>query len=63
MARVTADEGYKSRISSKIGSMTSSTLGISVTTDLGTTFPLAESIGTVHHQWVKKNEHLPLQAQ
>ena len=43
MARVTAHEGYKSGISSRIGSMTSSILGLSGTTGLGTTFPPAKS--------------------
>ena len=39
MARVTAHEGYKSGISSRIGSMTSSVLGISATTGIETTHP------------------------
>ena len=43
MARVTAHEGYKSVTSSRIGSMTSSILGLLVTTGLGTTFPPAKS--------------------
>ena len=33
--RVTAHEGYKSRVSSRVGSMTSSILDLSVTTGLG----------------------------
>ena len=47
MARVTPHEGYKSGISSRIGSMTSSILGLSVTTELRTTFPPAKSFQTM----------------
>ena len=56
MARVTAHEGYKSGMFSRIGSMTSSALGLSVTTGQGTAFfvPYHFPIGNVHHQWVKK---------
>ena len=43
MARVTGHEGYKPGISSRIGSMTSSILGLSVTTGLGTTLPPGKS--------------------
>ena len=43
MAQLTAHEGYKSGISSTIGSMTSSILGSSITTRLGITFPPAKS--------------------
>ena len=43
MTRMTAHEGYTSGISSRIGSMTSYILGLSVTTGLGTTFPPAKS--------------------
>ena len=43
MARVTTHEGNKSGISSRIGSVTSSILGLSVTSGLGTTFPPAKS--------------------
>ena len=46
MARMTAHEGYKSGISSRKGSMTSSILGLSVTTGLGITFPPAKSFPT-----------------
>ena len=43
MVKVTAHEGYKSGTSSRKGSMTSSILGLSVTTGLGTTFPHSKS--------------------
>ena len=43
MARVAAHDGYKSGISSIIGSMTSSIFGLSVTVGLGTNFPPSKS--------------------